>query len=197
MDNKFLRSTLISVEWLQKIILPYWPSPSKYVKKSPNEIGHFDKTWSYFLKALSLLRSHAYCFFEVHSGLDFQNKVHYPKENSICRSCYFFSMLRPLCIWNCDVCCIFKTPLFIGVYNIAFYFIDNNYKLRKAWNSNYNYKSLWPWWKNGTFYILWKWQCITLDLQKFSTCTIQPLLVADFDPGEKKIAHVFWESPNF
>ena len=130
MDNKFLRSTLISVEWLQKIILPYWPSPSKYVKKSPNEIGHFDKTWSYFLKALSLLRSHAYCFFEVHSGLDFQNKVHYPKENNICRSCYFFSMLRPLCIWSCDVCCIFKTPLFIGVYYIAFYFIDNNYKLR-------------------------------------------------------------------
>ena len=37
-----------------------------------------------------------------------------------------------------------------------------------------------------------KWQCITLDLQKFSTCTIQPLLVADFD----QFAHVFWESPN-
>ena len=50
--------------------------------------------------------------------------------------------------------------------------------------------------KNGTFYILWKWQCITLDLQKFSTCTIQPLLVADFDPAEKKIAHVILESPN-
>ena len=132
MDNKFLRSTLISVEWLQKIILPYWPSPSKYVKKSPNEIGHFDKTWSYFLKALSLLRSHAYCFFEVHSGLDFQNKVHHPKENSICRSCYFFICLDH-CAYEVVMCAAFSKKVILIT-------TTNHYDSGEKWNFLYSLK---------------------------------------------------------